>query len=150
MAVASNNNIVRRAGDTFPVKVVIKINGVPIDLTGWEIELRYRKQDGTVMVVDGMIYDYAAGKVLIYPHARLKGILPKLTPSDFVSSELVGTVIPGTEDEVYTTEMVNQVWDEDEANSEYPYHIVRLRNYNGYVEEQTHITGKIQLLDRFA
>ena len=147
----NKSNIVRRAGDTYPVHITIKINGVPLLLTDWDIELRYRKPDGTVYVIDGVITNAEEGKVLVFPHARLKGTTVKLTPDKFVSSELIGKTIPDTDPaEEYTIDMVNQVWDEDEANSEYSYHVVRLRNYNGYVEEQTHISGKIQLLDRFA
>jgi len=148
---ASKSDIVRRAGDTYPVHITIKINGVPLTLTEWDIELRYKKPNGTVMVIDGVITNAEEGKVLIFPHARLKGTANKLVPNDFISVEMVGSPIPGTNPtELYTSDMVNQVWDEDEANSEYPYYIVRLCSYDGYVEEQTHISGRIQLLDRFA
>jgi hypothetical protein len=102
------------------------------------------------MVVDGVVSNASEGRVLMYPHARVKGQGTALTPKDYISSELIGTVIPDSDpEETYTAEMVNQVWDEDEANAEYSYHILRLREYDGYVEEQTHIAGKIQLLNRF-
>jgi hypothetical protein len=144
---SNESNIVRRAGDTYPTKVTLKIGGVPINLDEWRVELRYKDTNGLIKVIDGLPSDVREGKILIYPHARNTDDEP-LAYEDFISNDMEGKDIPDTDPtEQYGAS--NQVWDEDEANHEYPYHVVRLKKYGEYIEEQTHIVGKIQLLSRF-
>jgi len=147
MAVTSSD-IIRRAGDTYPTKSVIKINGVPIDITGWEVEVRYKTSNGT-KVIDCIKNDAKNGKVLIYPHARDEGA-DKLSTKDYISNDMVGKDIPNTSPvRQYEQADVNQVWDEDEENKEYPFYIVRWKKFDNYIEEHTHNVGTIRLLSRW-
>jgi len=89
-------NIVRYAGDTYPTKVVIKINGVPIDLKGWDVNLRYMDENDNVRVVDCKIADPESGKVLIYPHDRpdynrieSDSDVIDIAPSEFVTNSML-------------------------------------------------------------
>ena len=134
----TNSDIVRKAGDTYPSKSVITVNGVPIDLTDWTVDARYMK-DGVEWVINCVITSPKKGLVSIYPHGRVRSLIPAgdvLHPTDYVMSGDVGS---------------NQVWDEDEADTTYPFYIVRLRTYtDGYVEEMTHNSGSIVLSSRYA
>lgn len=142
MATEYSNDIGRPAGDTYPSKSVIDINGVPVDLTEWDVDLRYKKTEGEVTtewVINCVITDAKTGKINIYPHGRTRADADaagtRLLPADYVMTGEVGA---------------NQVWDEDEANAVYPFYIVRLRTYDdGYVEEMTHNSGVAVLNPRY-
>jgi len=142
------NDIVRLAGDTYPTKVRLKINGIPVDITDWTILLKYKDNNGVTKIVNCIISDATSGLILIYPHASNAGE-ELLTYPDFISHDMA-LKDPSL--------VANQVWDEDESSSIYPYHIVRVRAFdsamkgsdNKYIEEQTHLTGRVVLLDRWA
>jgi len=130
-------DVERPAGDTFPSKSTIKVNGVPIDLTDWDVDLRYMKDD-VEWVINCIATDVKGGRVSIYPHGRTRAEADasgtRLSPEDYVMTGLTGA---------------NQVWDEDEANAKYPFYLVRTRLFDGYLEEMTHNSGSIQLAARY-
>jgi len=163
-----SNNIIRYSGETLPSKSTIKINEVPMDLSdGWRVEVRYKVPEGTilpgghgaaigitVLVIDGVLTDPQKGKFNIYPHARLVGE-EVLTPSKYITSELRNSMIEsagGLEDGI---PQVNQVWDDDEAelaggSLSYPFYTVRVKEFDdGYLEEQVHNVGTIQIASRW-
>ena len=75
------DNIVRYAGDTYPEKEILKTNGVPIDINGWDVVFRYNKE-GTIREIDCKINRSYKGQVIIYPHdrdANANPILVKVT-----------------------------------------------------------------------
>ena len=172
MATGESNNITRFSGETLPSKTVIKINSIPISLDGWTVEIRYKVPTGTMLpngttavettelVIDGVITSLDQGKVNIYPHARLKTD-PVLTPENYITSELRAKMIADNGGSDIGIPQANQVWDDDEAEAaggslEYPFYIVRLKEYSqgdtigGYIEEQVHNVGLIQIASRWA
>ncbi len=171
MASKESNNISRHSGETYPSKTVIKINAVPISLEGWTVEIRYKIPAGTLMpdgttasaatemVIDGVVTNIDNGKVNIYPHARLRTD-PVLLPADYVTTELRAYLIDQNGGSDVGVPQANQVWDDEEVakaggSLEYPFYIVRLKEYaqglaaGGYIEEQVHNTGFIQITSRW-
>jgi len=192
------SDIIRPAGDTYPSKTTIRINGVPIDLTGWNVDVRYKK-GAEEYIIDCVITDNKNGRVNIYPHGVKKIDHDEiLDPKLYITSENIlhmltkysdgnainigiledGTILNNEEvsdqlkeihanDDTYTVpdtigevpfedkdlliaRMKNQVWDEDEAGAQYPYYLVRWKQYpDGYVEEMTHASGMVRLTSRF-
>ncbi len=145
-----SKNIVRYAGDTYPTKIYIKVNGVPIDLHKWNVDLRYKTADGRKMVVSCDQLKATEGLVGIYPHAREYASNTDLYDENkrvpFSKHESTESQAAETEDDSIAP---NQVWDEGEGGNEYPYAVVRWRRYeDGYIEEMTHASGKIILVKR--
>ena len=66
-----SSNISRKSGDTHPSKSVIEINSIPMDLTDWHVDLRYKKDD-VEWVINCIVTDAKEGKVSIYPHGRTR------------------------------------------------------------------------------
>ena len=119
----AKSDIVRYAGDTYPNSIVLKVNGVPIHLSSdWDYELRYKDGD-QIRVIDCVIADAENGILYIYPHSRLETD-PKLFPNDFNDN--------------------NKCWTKA---GEYPYRLLRKKNFNGYVEQMTHLVGIIKILE---
>ena len=147
-----SSDIVRIAGDTYPSKSIVSINGIPIDLTGWNVDVRYRK-DNKEWIVNCVISDPLNGLVNIYPHGRKKEDIPqgsRLLPDDFVTAESREFWIEGNGGNATGAPEINQVWDEDEKSSKYPFYLVRYKEYEeGYLEEMTHTTGFIVLAPRW-
>jgi len=132
------SDIVRAAGDTYPSKTVIKIGGVPVDLRGWHVDLRFKK-DNEEWVINCMITDQRAGKVSIYPHARRR--------VDITDPEVI---LNPSEYKMTGEDGANQVWDEVDAGAHYPFYIVRWKTFDdGYTEEMTHTTGHVILTGRY-
>ena len=145
-----SNDIIRYAGDTYPTKTEIQINGIGINIDKYNVDLRYIKPDGSVYIVDCVKMDSARGLIGVYPHARRCDSCDRynealrLTPDRFESNESQNAE---TNNDGIAP---NQVWDEDEAGQVYRYSIVRWRQFeDGYIEEMTHASGKIILLDRW-
>jgi len=139
----TDTDIIRMAGDTWPTKDILKIGGVPINLTDWNVELRYKDELAVIHVIDCIISDPKGGSILIYPHARLVGDEP-LEFKDYISAEMISDTT-----NTFTSDDVNQVWDEDEANNKYSFFIVRWKGFGFYREEYTHTVGKIELTSRW-
>ena len=145
MVNARSTNIIRRAGDTYPSKAFIEVNGVPVNLDDWHVDLVYKKpitgtQDYEEWVINGVITDHKKGIVNFYPHGRLYNdykaadYVP-LTPSNFIMTGEAGA---------------NQVWDTNEASGAYPFYILRWRKFeDNYIEEMTHNVGVVYLSDRY-
>ena len=174
MANAVSNNIIRYAGETMPSKSVIKLQGVPLDVSDdWRIEVRYKVPPNTVLpggygiatvptelVIDAVIVDSHNGKFNIYPHARMVGDEP-LTPDKYITSEVRDKLIEANDGSEDGVPYVNQVWDDDEVAAvgggglEYPFYIVRIKDYDSsgcdkcYREEQVHNVGMIQIASRW-
>lgn len=137
------SDIARFAGDTYPSKTTIKVNGVPTDLTGWDVNLRYRLDDGTVKVIDCIIADYKNGKVYIYPHHRNVTDAPLLN-EDFITDEMAGT--DDGSGGVYGDS--NQCWTNADEGSAYPFSIVRKKKFADYEEVMTHASGIVYISAR--
>jgi hypothetical protein len=134
---AAVSDIIRYGGDTYPSKSVLSINGIPVDLDGWDVELRYYDEESKLThVIDCVIIDAPKGRIDIYPHSRLDSE-PKLSYSEFVS--LNDAVAQGNEN------LSNQCWME---GGNYPFSIIRKKIFNTYEEVMTHHTGIIKILDR--
>jgi len=87
---AVGKDIVRKAGDTYPNKSVLKVNGVPIDLIDWRVELRYKARDtNAYKTIDCIITDPVGGKVAIMPHARPEGRTTPLTFDEYVTNDML-------------------------------------------------------------
>jgi len=137
MATGITADITRYAGDTWPTKTIIKVNGVPIELSGWDVNLRYRNKDGEIRIVDCVILSAKDGKVAIYPHDRAE--------TDPEKPERITDQMQRENPELVS----NQCWTKDEAGNEYEYSIIRKKVFNGYEEVMTHAAGGlIKILDR--
>ncbi len=167
---STENDIVRYSGDTYPNKSIIKIGGVPVDIDGWEVQVRYREPGSDIIrIVDCVITDPHKGRLSIYPHSRPstpptpvawqnQNMDYKLEPGMFVSDEMDmnnlhallkdPNVDMAGEDETSdkNTRTSNQCW--DDGAKEYDFSIVRVKRFGNYEEVMTHNTGKIRILDR--
>ena len=73
-----NTDIVRYAGDTYPTKIELTLNGIAMNLDGWSVicrvEVPLRNADGVIVnvlqIIDCVITDSSLGKVSLYPNAR--------------------------------------------------------------------------------
>jgi len=131
----ADNNIIRYAGDTYPTTIIIKVNGIPVDLSkDWQVDLRY-KDGGVLRIVDCVIADPHSGLVYIYPHSRVENAGYELTPDKFVTDD-EATADP--------SKVSNQCWT---SAGEYEYSVVRHKKFGTYEEKMTHLVGKIKILE---
>ena len=177
MAVTSD--ITRYAGETYPNKSTIKINGVPVSIEDWRIEIRYKVPAGTLkpdreatfteeteMVIDGVITEASAGKFNIYPYARVRydangNSTQVLGPNDFMPVEKYNKLVEidiANGGNGSSVPKINQVWDDEEAGDgvEYPFYIVRIKSYEDpdcdsacFQEEQVHNVGKVKIMSKW-
>ncbi len=136
MTIQTSNNITRYAGDTYPDKSIIKVQGVPVDITGWDVNLRYRDDTGTTMVVDCVVTNGKEGRIAIFPHSRREDEEPI---TDRITDEMA------SHNDDLTS---NQCWTLADINKEFPFSIVRKRRFGDYEEIMTHNVGIVSILER--
>jgi len=141
----SSIDIVRYSGDTYPNKSTIKINGVPVDIAGWNVELRYMRDDGEVRTIDCVVTDATNGKVSIYPHSR-PADGDRITTSMFVTDEMEATGTEAATEDPNTQSKTTSNQCFNKGVEAFTFSIVRTREYDGYVERMTHNVGTISIL----
>ncbi len=133
---AEEQNIIRYDGDTYPNKTILKIGGVPVDLRGWDIQLRYKGEDGFMRIIDCVVTGGSDGKVNIYPHDKAESDNGILLPSEYISDQMEAD---------NPDKVSNQCWNKGAA--EYSFSLKRRRKFGDYEEIMTHSVGKIIIME---
>ncbi len=141
----TETDISRYGGDTYPNRSTIAIGQVPINIEGWEIQLRYKNALDVIRVVDCVITNDKEGKINIYPHDRGELDDP-LTYTDFVTDDMEssGEIDPATG----LAYVSNQCWTSDDEGLTFPFSIIRRKTFDDYEEIMTHNVGEVIILAR--
>ncbi len=57
----------RVRGDNYPIEAVLKVNGLPIDITGATVAFSYKMHKGTTNSIAGVITNASTGSVVFNP-----------------------------------------------------------------------------------
>ena len=149
----STVQIDRFVGDTYPVSQVIDINGIPVDLEGWDIRMHYTEtpeigESQEVQIV-GIVTDKVRGVVKFYPRSRY---------TTSYGAEYTPFTVAGTHDysivrtaEIFELDPLGTYVKIDGAYVSYdaanPAH-AGLPKFGKYYEVMTHAVGKLVLTSR--